>query len=558
MAAREGLRVAVIGASGYVGGELLRLLAGHPEVGTVRAFSASGAGRPAAEVHPALVHLPEQRFESPDPAGAATWAEVVFLALPHGRSQLILRELSAAPLVIDTAADFRIRDRALSEAAYGDHADFSAVAEFRYGLADVVGSELAGARRIAVPGCFATAALLGLRPFAGPGALAAPPVAVAATGSSGSGAEPKAATHHPRRAHNFFAYSVTGHRHEAEIAERLRAWSGAPGAHCTLLTHSAPLVRGIHVCLHLRPSTPIADPLARSPAGYRGRPFVRARPAARGRRGRRDQLRPPACRRPGRRPGGHRAGRHRQPGQGRRRPGGAVRRTSPSGSTRTRGSTSRGSSRADGDRRDGAPGLRAAAVRPLRGSGSMLDDAAGRAMLDLYGGHAVALTGHCHPQVVAAVGSRPSSCCSTPTRSHSTSATASSGCSRRWRRLRSSRLPGQLRRGGQRERPPARAPDHRPAQGRDLRRRIPRPHARDARRLGDRQVPRARATARAGRRWSRRHRHRVRRSAGAVRGGRGRWPRCSSSRCRAWPAPATLRRTSCGRRGRPAMPSARC
>lgn len=275
MAASEGLRAAVLGASGYVGGELLRILAGHPSVAELRGFSASAAGRRFAEVHPALLHLPMGSFEPPDPAAAARWADAVFLALPHGSSQRMVGELGGARLVVDTAADFRIRDRELYEAAYGPRLDPDAAAAFAYGLADVLGSELAGARRIASPGCFATAVLLGLRPFAARGTLAAPPVAVAATGSSGSGAEPRPTTHHPFRAHNLYAYSVSGHRHEAEIAERLRVWSGDPAARCTLLTHSAPLVRGIHVTLHLRPPAPLPEPGAALAAAYAGRPFVR-------------------------------------------------------------------------------------------------------------------------------------------------------------------------------------------------------------------------------------------------------------------------------------------
>jgi N-acetyl-gamma-glutamyl-phosphate reductase len=277
VAGRDGLNAAVLGASGYVGGELLRLLLAHPAVGAVRAFSGSRAGAAWSAVHPALLHARSGSFEPVDPAGAAAWADVVFLALPHGRSQLVVGELEAAGarLLIDTAADFRVRDRALGEAHYGPHACPERLADWTYGLADVVGAGLAGRRRIAAPGCFATATLLTLWPLARAGVLAEPPACFAVTGSSGSGAEPKRTTHHPVRAHNFFGYSLAGHRHEAEVTEQLRGWSGLPGISCSLLTHSAPLVRGIHATLRARVGRPIADPVGLLAEAFAGRPFVR-------------------------------------------------------------------------------------------------------------------------------------------------------------------------------------------------------------------------------------------------------------------------------------------
>jgi N-acetyl-gamma-glutamyl-phosphate reductase common form len=278
VAGSDDLKAAVFGASGYVGGELLRLLAAHPAVGSVRAFSESRAGAPWSEVHPAMLHAASAgSFEPPDAAGAARWADALFLALPHGRSQLLAAEFEAggARLVIDTAADFRLRDLAVAEAHYGPHACPERLAEWTYGLADVVGAGLAGARRIAAPGCFATATLLALWPLARAGVLAEPPACFAVTGSSGAGAEPKRTTHHPVRAHNFFGYSLAGHRHEAEVTEQLRGCTGTPTVSCSLLTHSAPLVRGIHATLRARLSRPLADPAALLAGAYAGRPFVR-------------------------------------------------------------------------------------------------------------------------------------------------------------------------------------------------------------------------------------------------------------------------------------------
>jgi N-acetyl-gamma-glutamyl-phosphate reductase common form len=187
--------------------------------------------------------------------------------------------LDADPeVVIDLAADFRVGDGKLYERYYAPHERPELCREFVYGLADVLGPELEGRRRIAVPGCFATAALLALHPLAVGAGFAAAPVCFAATGSSGSGASPKRTTHHPVRAHNFFGYATKGHRHEAEILDRLREWTGDPAAAAALLPHSAPLVRGIHLTLHARPADPLPDPSALYRGAYASRPFLRVLP----------------------------------------------------------------------------------------------------------------------------------------------------------------------------------------------------------------------------------------------------------------------------------------
>ena len=271
------LNVSIVGGSGYVGGELLRLLVGHPGVAEVRGYSASRAGEPWAAAHPSLANLAGgQTFEPLDAPAAGEWADVVFLALPHGSSQKLVEpiEAGAPSLVVDTAADFRLVDRARSEAVYGRHGAPHLLGTFACGLADVEGAALAGSRRIAVPGCFATAALLALWPLAPVLEPGSDPACWAATGSSGSGTVPKPTTHHPFRAHNLFAYGLSGHRHEAELAERLAAWRGADAPSCSLLTHSAPLIRGIHATLRVRLAEPVEDPSALVRQAYQGRPFV--------------------------------------------------------------------------------------------------------------------------------------------------------------------------------------------------------------------------------------------------------------------------------------------
>jgi len=276
------IRVTVIGAAGYAGGELLRLLLQHPEVGDVVATSRSQAGVPVGEVHPALAPLTDVRFSGASPAEASRGADVVFLALEHGESSKVAEEVfAAAPaLVIDLAADFRVSDLELYARYYGQHTSPQLVPKFTYALADILGTALYGKTALAAPGCFATAAQLALYPLAKSG-LTGIPALFAVTGSSGSGVHPKPTTHHPARAHNLFAYSVLNHRHEAEILHNWRAWRGDTAARARLMTHSGPFVRGIHLTLHVDLGTGVdgrsqsSDVAALFKAAYRDRPFVR-------------------------------------------------------------------------------------------------------------------------------------------------------------------------------------------------------------------------------------------------------------------------------------------
>ncbi len=269
------LRVAVIGAAGYVGGELLRLLMQHPEVAGIVATSRSKAGVPVGEVHPGLAPLTDVRFSGAAPGEAAREADVVFLALEHGESSKVAEELFAAEprLVIDLAADFRVSDLELYSRFYGTHPTPALVPRFTYALADVLGAQLVGKTALAAPGCFATAAQLALYPLAKVG-LDSMPSLFGITGSSGAGIHPKPTTHHPARAHNVFAYSVLNHRHEAEILQRWREWTGEPTARARLMTHSGPFVRGIYLTLHVELNK-TTDLKALFAEAYRERPFVR-------------------------------------------------------------------------------------------------------------------------------------------------------------------------------------------------------------------------------------------------------------------------------------------
>lgn len=266
------MKASVIGASGFVGGELLRLLHGHPEIDEITAVSRSRAGRPYTEAHPALAGI-DGTFASMTPYEAASGRDVVFLCLDHGEAQGVVDGIVGARpgIVCDLSADFRVRDHGLHERHYGRRSS-PAADQFVYALADVLGRELRGANALAAPGCFATAAQLALWPLSRLDTVG-PPVMFAVTGSSGAGAKPKDTTHHPLRAHDLFAYASLGHRHEAEIEEQWRRWTGR-GEAPRLVAHAGPFVRGIYLTLHARSPRAAEAPAAFREA-YAGRRFVR-------------------------------------------------------------------------------------------------------------------------------------------------------------------------------------------------------------------------------------------------------------------------------------------
>ncbi|HET6796292.1 MAG TPA: N-acetyl-gamma-glutamyl-phosphate reductase [Gemmatimonadales bacterium] len=276
------MKTAVVGGAGYIAGELLRLLMQHPQVSDCVATSRSQAGIPLGQVHPALAPLSDARFTGLSAGEVAKGTDVVFLCLEHGESSKIASQVFAAGpgLVVDLAADFRIHDAELYRIHYGAHPAPELISRFRYGLADIHGVELRGASAIAVPGCFATAAQLALFPLARAGLDLAPSL-FAITGSSGAGSQLKPTTHHASRAHNVFAYSVLGHRHEAEILQSWRQWSGRPAASARLMAHAGPFVRGIYLTLHAYvPSAFVPGNGGNGVAGwfheaYERRPFVR-------------------------------------------------------------------------------------------------------------------------------------------------------------------------------------------------------------------------------------------------------------------------------------------
>jgi LysW-gamma-L-alpha-aminoadipyl-6-phosphate/LysW-L-glutamyl-5-phosphate reductase len=247
--AADPLQIAVFGASGFGGAELLRLLAQHPATPRVLALAHTHAGKPISALHPHLHRAYPGVFASE--LGEFV-PDVLFAALPHGefakRWSALQSQLAPHTVVIDLSGDFRLRSAEEFAFAYGGpHPCPDALASFEYGLVEFQPERLRLARRIANPGCFATALALTLLPLAG---MAEPPrLAISAvTGSTGSGAALSEGTHHPTRAHDFRAYKVFGHQHEYEVLQLLRHAAG-PGAvpNFSFVPHSAPMVRGIYL-----------------------------------------------------------------------------------------------------------------------------------------------------------------------------------------------------------------------------------------------------------------------------------------------------------------------
>src|SRR5689334_18745881 len=241
-------KAAVIGGSGYGGGELVRRLLLHPDVELVRVASVDFIGEPLSAAHPNLEGLTDLRFEGVTPAEAARGMDVVLLGLPHKVSATKMPELIASGArIVDLSGDFRLRDAAAYKRYYhADHpcADKLTDGTFVYGLPELAREKIKAAKYVASPGCFATTIELALLPLARAGLLGGAVEVVGITGSSGAGVVPSATTHHPTRAVNLRTYKPLEHQHIPEITETL-AQAGARGLVLRFVPVSAPLPRGI-------------------------------------------------------------------------------------------------------------------------------------------------------------------------------------------------------------------------------------------------------------------------------------------------------------------------
>jgi N-acetyl-gamma-glutamyl-phosphate reductase len=265
-----GARVAVAGASGYAGGELLRLLAGHPDLEVVGVTGHSQAGERLGTVHPQLVSLGDLVLRPTGPAALAD-ADLVFLALPHGESGALARTLPVGVKVVDLGADHRLH----SAAAWADYYGGPHAGAWTYGLPELPGQRaaIAAASRVANTGCYAVATILALAPLVAAGlADADDVVVVAASGTSGAGRSLKSHLMGSEVMGSMLPYRVGAHQHVPEIKQA----TGATSLSLTPLL--APMPRGILATVTARPVGEVTIGDVRSALSYVDEPFVHLLP----------------------------------------------------------------------------------------------------------------------------------------------------------------------------------------------------------------------------------------------------------------------------------------
>jgi N-acetyl-gamma-glutamyl-phosphate reductase len=276
----------VLGGTGYVAGELLRLIAGHPRFELRGILSGSQPGEPVARSFPHLAAaFPDQRFQSQSEIEQRVAAEdgvAIFSAAPHGAAAALIDGLLAhaeragrTPRVVDISADFRYRSAADYEAVYQHaHGAPGRIAAFSCAVPEHL--KVLTTPHVAHPGCFATATLLAAVPLLALGLSSGDLFVSAVTGSTGSGRKPVEGTHHPLRHGDLYAYSPLAHRHVPEIRASAAAASGVT-AHFAFVPHSGPFARGIHATVQATLSSPrsSAEVQAALREYYAGSPFVR-------------------------------------------------------------------------------------------------------------------------------------------------------------------------------------------------------------------------------------------------------------------------------------------
>ena len=276
----------VLGATGYVGGELLRLIAGHPHFDLLAAVSESRADDPIADV---FAHLAPAYGDMPF-AAHDTWLDhiapgsqlALFSAAPHGASAAMIANCLAAVEnrnidvhIVDASADFRYADQAAYETVYGTpHGAPQLLDDFVCALPEHLAET--DAQHVGHPGCFATAILLAAVPLLRSGLTGSELFVTGITGSTGSGRSPQPGTHHPDRHSNLYAYKPLAHRHAPEIANLAAAASGRD-VHVNFVPHSGPYARGIFATLQAKAITGVSQDklLAAFESAYASAPFVR-------------------------------------------------------------------------------------------------------------------------------------------------------------------------------------------------------------------------------------------------------------------------------------------
>jgi N-acetyl-gamma-glutamyl-phosphate reductase len=266
--------VAIIGASGYTGLELIKILINHPHF-AIRYIATSEGGVSASELHPSLAGVFEQDVQKADAKEVAKHATLAFLALPHKAAMGFAKELLDLHVkVVDLSADYRLELEAY-ERHYCEHEDKEHLSEAVYGLPEIHKARIQNARLIANPGCYPTASILGILPFLPYLNKEAPIFIDAKSGVSGAGKKLTPTAHFVAINENMFAYNPLKHRHEPEIAEKLRQIS-THAFEVNFIPHLLPLTRGMLVSSYLQTDETI-DAKAVLRAYYADATFVRVR-----------------------------------------------------------------------------------------------------------------------------------------------------------------------------------------------------------------------------------------------------------------------------------------
>lgn len=276
------IKVAVVGATGYAGGELVRILAGHPEVALTVLSSRKYAGMAFDQVFPAFSGMIDKVCVAYDKDEVCQQADVIFTALPHAVSMSLVPEMVAAgKKVIDLSADFRFQDAAVYESHYQAHSASHLLGEAVYGLAEVYTQQIAAARLIGNPGCYPTSVLLPLVPLLKEGLISMEGiVADSKSGVSGAGRAPSLTVHYCEVTESFSAYKMASHRHNPEM-EAIAAEAAGQSVALTFVPHLLPMSRGMLSTIYTRMQPGISSEQVASCLGdyYAQKAFVRLRGA---------------------------------------------------------------------------------------------------------------------------------------------------------------------------------------------------------------------------------------------------------------------------------------
>jgi N-acetyl-gamma-glutamyl-phosphate reductase len=278
----EGMKACIIGATGYGGAELIRFLLHHPKVEIASVVSSSNGGMPLSESFPHLSHIMEQPLDDVDVDLIRSKADVVFTATPSGVStKLVPLLLEAGLRVVDLSGDYRLKSPEAYRTWYGkEPAESVHLNQAVYGLSECFTPSIVNARFISNPGCFPTAALLGLAPLVKNGWIDTETIIIdAKSGVSGAGRGVSIGTHYSELNENLKAYKVNKHQHIPEIEQTLE-WIGGNPVVTTFTTHLVPMTRGIMATMYAKLTADVSaeELLGVFRSYYEGRTFVRIRP----------------------------------------------------------------------------------------------------------------------------------------------------------------------------------------------------------------------------------------------------------------------------------------